>query len=690
MSAQKVVAVVQARMSATRLPGKVLEDIAGEPMLVRVVERVRAASGIDEVVVATSDRSADDAVAALCAKRGVACFRGDESDVLDRFMKAASAHGASVVVRITADFPLMDPDVVAKVVAAFEKGNGGEPVDYATNVLRYTYPDGLDVEVFSFASLERAFREAKDPVEREHVTPYIRTSGKFRVVGVENEIDLSRKQYRWTVDDPRDLKFVRDVYARLGTTKIFRMNDVLALLEREPHLLRANEDTMRNEGYYTSIAKGPALEAPKRSLAKSREWLERATKVIPTRSQTFSKSPTQFVQGVSPTFLARGKGSHAFDVDGNEYIDYVNGLGPIILGYGDPAVTEAVIRQVREGSTFSLPHPLEVEVAELLCEIIPCAEMVRYGKNGSDVTAGAVRVSRAFTGREKVACCGYHGWQDWFIGTTTRNLGVPKSTQELTKTFGYNDLASLEKVFAENKGEIACVIMEPVGVVDPQPGFLEGVKDLCKKNGALLVFDEVVTGFRMHLGGAQALYGVTPDLACFGKAMGNGFPIAAIVGRRDVMQKMDEIFFSFTFGGDVIGLAATLATIKEMQKEPVIDHLWAQGERLKDGYNTLAKHYGVEKATQCIGLAPHTVCTFADTPKADALIVRSLVQQEMVKHGVLFLVGHNLCFAHSNEDIEHTLRAHRTSLEVLAKALDSKDPRSFLEGEPVQAVFRKA
>jgi len=267
---------------------------------------------------------------------------------------------------------------------------------------------------------------------------------------------------------------------------------------------------------------------------------------------------------------------------------------------------------------------------------------------------------------------------------------VPRATQELTKTFAYNDLSSLERVFAENPDEIACVIMEPVGIVEPAPGFLEGVKAMCAKHGALLVFDEVVTGFRMHLGGAQALYGVIPDLGCFGKAMGNGYPIAAVVGRRDVMKVMDDIFFSFTFGGDVLGLAASIATIREMQQKPVIEHLWAQGERLRDGYNALAKHYGLAEVTKCIGLAPRTVCTFADSPKADGLLVRSIVQQELIKRGVLFLVGHNVCFAHSDTDVEHTLRAHRSALEVLAKALDSKDPRAFLEGEAVQAVFRRA
>jgi glutamate-1-semialdehyde aminotransferase/spore coat polysaccharide biosynthesis protein SpsF (cytidylyltransferase family) len=685
---EKIVAIVQARMGASRLPGKVLLDIEGEPMLARVVARVRAAKAVNEVVVATSDQPADDAVADLCKSRDIAFARGSETDVLDRFFRAAEAYAATVVVRITGDCPLVDPAVIDKVIKAYRT----QPVDYATNVLRYTYPDGLDVEVMSFDALRRAHADATDPVEREHVTPYIRTSGKFRVAGVEHDVDLSQKQYRWTVDDEADLAFVRAVYARLAGQRgpTFGLDDVLGLLEREPSLLESASKAARNEGYYLSIAKAPAIAPQERKLDQSKAWLARAAKVIPSCSQTFSKGPTQFPQGSAPAFLSRGKGSHVWDVDGNEYIDFINGLGPIILGYDVPEVSEAAIQTTRDGASFSMPHPLEVELAEVLCELIPCAEMVRYGKNGSDVTAGAVRVARAFTGRDKVACCGYHGWQDWFIGTTTRNAGVPKATQELTKTFGYNDLPSLERVFADNAGEIACVIMEPIGIVDPEPGFLEGVKALCEKNGALLVFDEVVTGFRVALGGAQAHYGVTPDMGCFGKAMGNGFPVAAVVGRRDVMKVFDDVFFSFTFGGDVVGLAASLATIKVMRERPVIEHLWAQGERLKDGYNVLAKHFGVDKYTQCIGLAPRTVCTFADAPGADGLLVRSIVQQEMLRRGVLFLVGHNICYAHSEEDIEHTLRAHRAALETLAKALDSKDARSFLEGEPVKAVFRKA
>ncbi|GIW07598.1 MAG: glutamate-1-semialdehyde 2,1-aminomutase [Dehalococcoidia bacterium] len=437
------------------------------------------------------------------------------------------------------------------------------------------------------------------------------------------------------------------------------------------------------------IRERPRL-APSRSLERSTALKAHAIRRIPTLAQTFSKAPTQFVQGVAPVYLERGAGSHVWDVDGNEYIDYPMALGPVILGHNEPAVTEAAIAQLQRGIAFSLPHPLEVELSDLLCELIPCAEMVRFGKNGSDVTSGAVRAARALTGRDLIACCGYHGWQDWFIGTTTRSRGVPQAVRDLTKPFVYNDLGSLERIFAEYPGQVAAVIMEPVGVVAPAPGFLEGVRDLAHQHGALLIFDEVVTGFRLDLGGAQRLFGVTPDLACFGKAMGNGFPIAAVVGSRAVMPIFDEIFFSFTFGGDALSLAAAIATIRFMQEEPVIAHLWAHGATLKDGYNRIAAELGLTRYTECVGLPPRTVITFRDEQGNESLIYKTLVQQECLKRGILFSGSQNLCYRHSDDDIAITLEVYRTALTILAEAIAAGDALDRLEGPVVEPVFRRA
>jgi len=442
-------------------------------------------------------------------------------------------------------------------------------------------------------------------------------------------------------------------------------------------------------GYYKSFTNRPSIKASDLKIKKSLLLKDKANGLIPGCSQTFSKGPTQFVQGVAPVFLEKAYGSHVWDIDGNEFIDYAMALGPIILGHNYPIVSKRVKEALDYGNTFSLPHRLEVELAELLCEVIPYAEMVRFGKNGSDVTSGAVRIARAFTGREKVACCGYHGWQDWYVATTTMNRGIPEAVKKLTLTFEYNNIESLEKIFSQNPKQIACVILEPVSLVSPEDNFLAKVRSLAHKNGALLIFDEVVTGFRLALGGAGEYFKVYPDLACFGKAMGNGFPISAIVGRREIMKLFTEVFYSFTFGGEISSIAASLATINELRAKNFIPYIWEQGRKIKDGYNVLRNEFGLDRFTECIGLAPRTVVTFKDRKGESDLLLKSLFQQECLRRGILFAGGHNLCLSHSNKDIDYTLRVYCTVLKVIRKAVENNKVRQLIKGEPVKPVFRK-
>jgi len=324
---------------------------------------------------------------------------------------------------------------------------------------------------------------------------------------------------------------------------------------------------------------------------KSEEFLERALKTIPLGSQTFSKSKTQFPFGISPYFAKKAKGSHIWDIDENEYIDFVNSLCAVTLGYSDPDVTKAVKEQLEDGVVLSLPHPLETLVAEEIVKMVPCAEKVRFAKNGSDATSGAIRIARAHTKKDHIACCGYHGWHDWYIGSTTRNLGVPKTTQELTHVFLYNDIDSLDKIFREYKDRVAAVIMEPMNVQEPKDGFLQKVKELTAKNNAVLIFDETITGFRFSNGGAGELFNVKPDLATFGKGLANGYPVSAVAGRSDIMNLMEEVFFSFTFGGEALSLAAALATLKKLQREPVVETIKKQGQKVIDGALGLIQKY---------------------------------------------------------------------------------------------------
>jgi len=331
---------------------------------------------------------------------------------------------------------------------------------------------------------------------------------------------------------------------------------------------------------------------------------------------------------------------------------------------------------------------LEIELAEVLCEIIPCAEMVRFGKNGSDATTGAVRLARAYTRRDKIACCGYHGWQDWYIATTTRNKGIPEDTRKLTLTFSYNKIESLKKIFDENKNEIAAVIMEPVGVVAPEDDFLSKVKELTHQQGAVLIFDEIVTGFRFSLGGAQQYFNVVPDLACFGKAIANGFPLSVVVGKKEIMKLFGEVFYSFTAGGEIVSIMAAIATIQELQRKKVIEFLWEQGRKIKDGYNVLARQYELEPYTRCVGFPPRTVIEFKNERGEDDLILKSLFQQECIKRGLLFTGTHNICFSHSNRDIEYTLKVYRTVLEIILSARKKNRIRKLLKGDPIVPIFR--
>ncbi|MDX9713880.1 MAG: aminotransferase class III-fold pyridoxal phosphate-dependent enzyme [Dissulfurispiraceae bacterium] len=416
--------------------------------------------------------------------------------------------------------------------------------------------------------------------------------------------------------------------------------------------------------------------------------LERALRTIPLGSQTFSKSKTQYPFGVSPYFIARGSGSRVWDVDGNEYIDFVNGLAAITLGYNDPDVTAAVQQQLKDGVIFSLPHPMELQVAEKIVDMVPCAEMVRFGKNGSDATAGAVRLARAYTKKDHVAVCGYHGWQDWYIGSTLRNIGVPQSTRDLTHTFIYNDIVSLENIFKKFPNNVAAVILEPMNVTQPAQGFLETVKDIAHRNGAVFVFDETITGFRFSKGGAQELFGITPDLATFGKGLANGYPLSAIAGKADIMKMMEEVFFSFTFGGETLSLAASLATMNKLQNEPVLETIRRNGEKILDGLQELIKKHQV---FHFISLAGHPSWSFfiiKDFGNYTSWDIKTLYMQEMLKCGILTLGTHNMSYAHNEADIDMLLETYDQVIPILKNAVENDRLREFLHCNPLEPLFK--
>lgn len=407
---------------------------------------------------------------------------------------------------------------------------------------------------------------------------------------------------------------------------------------------------------------------------------ENAVRLMPRGTQTMSKCPDQFVDGVYPKFAKKAKGAYITTLDGTKYLDYMCGLGPIILGYNHKPTNKAIKKQMKEGIIFSLPTLLEQELAQLIVDVVPCAEQVRFAKNGTDADLAAVRIARSYTGKEKIVKCGYHGWGDWHA-ITMRPYGVPSVLKDYIAEFTYNDLKSLEKLL--KKKDIAGVIMEAQALTAPEPGFLEGVRDLCDKYGALLIFDEVVTGFRWSLGGAQEYYGVTPDLCCLGKAISNGMPLAAIAGKEKYMNELNHAFFSMTFGGEALSIAAAIATIKELKTKDY-SHIWKLGDALADGMEKMAKKHGLK--INFAGSGPRHNLTF-DSSYEDAGGMKDLFYQEMVKQGILFPNVIYIQFSHTMKDIDKTIKAADNAFSIVKNNINNID--GVLQGQRSVSVFRK-
>ena len=680
----RVVAIIQARMGSARLPGKTLMKLGGRPLISWTVAAAKKTIGVDQVVVATSESPEDDAISAWCQEQDIRCYRGSRDDVLSRFYLAAKAEQADYILRLTADCPFLDPTICSQVISLIYR----EKLDYVSNVSPPTWPDGLDCESFTFNALNAAFSETSLIEDREHVTPFIsRNRDRFGTRAVICPIPGLNNE-RWVVDWPEDLNFIRAVADRLNSDLVPSFMDILKILDAEPSLREMNMHVGRNAclGKDEKEKKIDHIN----NFDRSNAMLKRARQVIPLASQTFSKSYIQYPTAVSPLFVSHGAGGRVWDIDGNEYVDLVCGLLPITLGYRDADVDLAIREQLASGITFSLSTVLESEVAEELVKVIPAAEMVRFGKNGTDATSAAIRLARAYSGREHILVCGYHGWQDWFIGSTTRDKGVPAVVKNLTHKVPFNDLNAVHKVLADFPGQCAAMIIEPMSAVEPLPDYLSELKELLHSHGALLIFDEIITGFRFALGGAQDLFGVIPDLASFGKGMGNGMPISAIVGRAEIMSQMEEVFVSGTFGGETLSLAASLAVIKKMQREPVIEKLWKTGAYLADKTKRLIIENNLEQVIKLEGRDPWIILRFSnyrgDMVPGDA--VRTLFMAEMLKRGVLVSSSHNICYAHNDADAQKVLCAYEGTLALIRKALNSGNFNNWLTLPYIKPIFK--
>lgn len=418
---------------------------------------------------------------------------------------------------------------------------------------------------------------------------------------------------------------------------------------------------------------------------------------IPGGTHTYAKGDDQYPER-SPGFIARGKGCHLWDIDGNEFIEYGMGLRAVTLGHAYAPVIEAAYRQMLLGNNFNRPALLELECAQMLQSLVPSAEMVKFAKDGSAILTAALKLARAYTGRELIAICSdspFFSYNDWFIGQTAMDGGIPPVEKSLTVTFNYNDVDSLKKVFDAHPGRIAMVLLEPSRTVDPKDGFLQKVREEAHQRGAVFVLDETISGFRFHRGGAQSIYGVTPDLSCFGKAMGNGFSISALTGRRDIMElgglrhNKERVFLlSTTHGTEYPSLAASIETMRIYRDEPVVEHLYRVGERLRAGFEQAARDHGLEKHLVIAGRPCNLLFSTLDPDGRPSQAFRTLFLQELIRWGVL---APNLIvsYSHDDADIDYTIEAIRRAAKVYQRAIDQRSTDGLLIGAPTKSVYRR-
>ncbi|HBH45833.1 MAG TPA: aspartate aminotransferase family protein [Candidatus Jacksonbacteria bacterium] len=426
-----------------------------------------------------------------------------------------------------------------------------------------------------------------------------------------------------------------------------------------------------------------------RTYTQSKQLLKSAKTLFPNATQTLSKGYKMFVEKDFPLFVSRAKGCYFWDVDGNKYIDYNCALGPIIIGYNVHEINQKIILQLKNGIIFSLPHKIEVELAKKIISIVPGAEMIRFVKNGADATSGAVRIARAYTGKDIILRGGYHGAQDWYLASQPpQDLGVPCIMKKLIDTFKYNDIESLEAMIKKYRNKIAAVILEPVPMESPQNGYLQKVREITKKNDIVLIFDEIITGFRMSLGGAQEYYKVTPDITCLGKAMANGMPISCIAGKRKIMKKTEAVFISTTFGGETLSMAAAVATIDYLKKHHVIKHTWQIGKMLYDGINNLIKKYNIQ--AHLIGQEFKFKIIFNNPDNSESNTKKLFFLQQAAQKRIFFGTAITFNYSHKEKEIRYTLKVIE---QIFAKIKnchdDEKQIKKLIRGKIPINTFQR-
>ena len=638
----KTAIIIQARMNSTRLPGKVMKLVKGMPIIELIVKRLKKSKEVDEIIVATSNQTENKTLIDFLKKKNIKTFIGKEKDVLNRFYQAAKKFKVDTIVRITADCALVDVELVDNFIRKFKK----KKPDYLSNCSPWTFPDGLDIEVFSFEVLEKIEKRAKLK-HRESggvLISYLQDKDNSKNIKKINIKCHDKKlfKYRLCVDEEVDLILIRKIYEHFYPNKYFNWKQIMSFAKKNKKLFKINSKLPLNEG--SKLNKGQKL------------W-KRAKAIILGGNSLLSKNPDLFLPNKWPTYFSKSKGCKIWDLNNRSYIDMsLMGVGTNILGYCNKEVDNEVKKAIAKGNLTTLNCPEEVFLAEKLLNIHPWAEKVKFARTGGEANAMAIRIARAASRKEKVAFCGYHGWHDWYLAANLKNnkslnkhlipgldpLGVPNNLKNTSFGFQYNNFNQLQKLV--DKENIGVIKMEVSRSTKPNIKFLKAVRKLATKKNIVLIFDECTSGFRQCLGGLHKLVNVNPDMAIFGKALGNGYAITAVLGKKSIMDSAQKSFISSTFWSDRIGPVAALKTLEIMEREKSWKKINYLGEKVFLIWKKLSKKHNLK--INISGLPSLAKFSF-DSKNSQAY--KTYITQEMLKNKFLAANGVYLSTSHDEK-----------------------------------------
>jgi len=624
----KVLAIVQARFFASRLPGKVLKKINNKTILEILIKRLLKSKKISKIIIACSSNKMDKEIIKIANKVKIDYFIGSEKNVLKRYYLAAKKFKFNNICRITADCPLIDSNIVDLVIKNFFE----QKVDYASNAIPPSFPDGLDIEIFNFKSLAKAYKYATSAYDKEHVNPYMKRDKNITKFNLKNEEDLS--WLRVTLDEQSDFNLIKKILENFKNKPFFNLKDLMKYYNKNKNLFLINKDIKRNEG---SV------------LNTGQKFWKRAQTVIPGGTMLFSKNPDLFLPGKWPAYFSKSKGCKLWDLDNNKYDDIAYmGNGTNVLGYCHPEIEKKVSKVIKNGTISTLNSIEEILLAEKLVSLHPWSEMVRFTRSGGEANAVAIRIARAASGRDKVAVCGYHGWHDWYMSTNIDNKnnlnthlmnnlpinGVPKNLKNTVFPFEYNNFEQLSKIVKMHK--IGVIKMEVKRISEPKNNFLKKIRKLATENKIVLIFDECTSGFRQTFGGLHKFYNVEPDLAIFGKALGNGYAINAVIGRRAVMEHANHSFISSTFWTERVGPSAALETLKIMEKNKSWNEITMIGKNIKKQIRYIASLHKLDLQIEGIDAIPNFYFNSNNNMKYKTLITQEMLKKKILASNLIF------------------------------------------------------